>query len=267
MTLNLNNKDRNIQETVRCQCDFPWKLGTVGKTLTTKQFLTYIYTKNKQRNNSKQYNTDLLCLLQGGSSSPKNTGFVRLRTTTTIFQQAQSRKTIDAWTLVDRKYHEIDQAVPPLGFWRCHPGQALHCRWACTRHLSSCVVRSRASAPAAGQSRTQALVVGCYCPGQIWWGFWRFVHHCSFQSRLWGVFPPADLDPDPVLCCENRVMYLYKVLVGHCETIKAFTSSKTMSHRSMRNHQVVPESVEQINMSDSQLSTQIKNTQNCVINS
>ena len=204
MTLNLNNKDRNIQETVRCQCDFPWKLGTVGKTLTTKQFLTYIYTKNKQRNNSKQYNTDLLCLLQGGSSSPKNTGFVRLRTTTTIFQQAQSRKTIDAWTLVDRKYHEIDQAVPPLGFWRCHPGQALHCRWACTRHLSSCVVRSRASVLAAGQSRTQALVVGCYCPGQIWWGFWRFVHHCSFQSRLWGVFPPADLDPDPVLCCENQ---------------------------------------------------------------
>ena len=75
----------------------------------------HIYTKNKQRNNSKQYNTDLLCLLQGGSSSPKNTGFVRLRTTTTIFQQSQSRKTIDTWTLVDRKYHEIDQAVPPLG--------------------------------------------------------------------------------------------------------------------------------------------------------
>ena len=42
----------------------------------------HICTKNKQRNNSKQYNTDLLCLLQGGSSSPKNTGFVRLRRTT-----------------------------------------------------------------------------------------------------------------------------------------------------------------------------------------
>ena len=58
---------------------------------------------------------DLLGLLQGASSSPKNTGFVRLRTTTTIFQQAQSRKNIDAWTLVEREDHEIDEAVSPLG--------------------------------------------------------------------------------------------------------------------------------------------------------
>ena len=110
------------------------------------------------------------------------------------FRETQNHHNNFPTNTVPQKYRCVDfswQKIPwnwwgssPPGLWRGHPGRALHCRWACTRHLSSCVVRSRASVPAAGQSRTQALVMGCYCPGQIWWGFWRFVHHCSFQSRL-----------------------------------------------------------------------------------
>ena len=59
----------------------------------------------------------------------------------------------------------------------------------------------------------------------------------------------------------------YKDIVGHCETTKAFTSSKIMLHQSMRKHQADPEYVERLKMCVSRLSTEIKDTQNCVINS
>ena len=78
----------------------------MGKAIPTK---TDLYTINSYIINNNEGYCDVLF------SSPKNTGFVRLRTTTTIFQQAQSRKNIDAWTLVEREDHEIDQTVPPLG--------------------------------------------------------------------------------------------------------------------------------------------------------
>ena len=66
----------------------------------------------------------------------------------------------------------------------------------------------------AGQSRTLALVVGCYFLCQIWWSFWWFFHQCSFESRQWGMFHPADLDLvqsevcmpfNKVLC--SRILY------------------------------------------------------------